>query len=90
MYKHCRYEVSVRRRVQKWGNSLGIRIPKGLAMETGLVPGSQVELSVDDGRLVVEPVAAASYELQDLVANITEANRHELEEVGAAVGNEVW
>lgn len=80
----------MRRRVQKWGNSLGIRIPKGLAMETGLMPGSQVELSVDDGRLVVEPVAVASYELQDLIAGITEANRHDAVDLGSAVGNEVW
>ncbi len=80
----------MRRRVQKWGNSLGLRIPKGLALETGLVPGSQVELSVDEGRLVVAPVAAASYELEDLVAGITEANHHEVEEFGSAVGNEVW
>ena len=80
----------MRRRVQKWGNSLGIRIPKGLAVETGLVPGSQVELSVDEGRLVVEPVAVASYALEELLAGITEGNRHDGVELGPAVGNEVW
>lgn len=80
----------MRRRVQKWGNSLGLRIPKGLAMATGLVPGSQVDLSVDDGRLVVAPVAVASYGLEDLVAGITKANVHDIEEFGATLGNEVW
>lgn len=80
----------MRRRVQKWGNSLGLRIPKGMAVETGLVPGSQVELSVHAGRLVVEPVAAANYVLEDLVAGINELNRHEVEDVGTEVGDEVW
>lgn len=80
----------MRRRVQKWGNSLGLRIPKGLAVEAGLVPGSQVELSVEEGRLVVEPVAKASYALEELLAGITEANLHDAADLGSAVGNEVW
>ncbi|MGG3744960.1 AbrB/MazE/SpoVT family DNA-binding domain-containing protein [Paenibacillus chibensis] len=35
--------------VQKWGNSLGVRIPKSLAVKVGLEEGSEIELDVEDG-----------------------------------------
>jgi virulence-associated protein VagC len=47
----------MRARVQRWGNSLALRIPKAFATETGLESGSEVELTLDDGRLIVTPLA---------------------------------
>lgn len=46
----------MRSRVQMWGNSLGLRIPKRFADDTGLVPGAEIDLEVVDGSLVVRPV----------------------------------
>jgi antitoxin component of MazEF toxin-antitoxin module len=48
----------MRARVQRWGNRLALRIPKAFATETALEAGSEVELTLDEGRLVVTPVAS--------------------------------
>ncbi|MCZ6679731.1 MAG: AbrB/MazE/SpoVT family DNA-binding domain-containing protein [Candidatus Poribacteria bacterium] len=77
-------------RVQKWGNSLALRIPKPLATEIGLKPNSPVELSLVDGKLVIAPVRQPGLQLEDLLAKVTEQNRHGEIDTGAAVGGEVW
>ena len=46
----------MRATICKWGNSLGIRVPRGLAEEAGLAEGSLVDLRVENGRIVAEPV----------------------------------
>lgn len=76
-------------RVQKWGNSLAIRIPKPYALEIGLEQNSLVTVSIENGRLFLEPVQP-TYSLEDLLAAVTEENLHSEVETGAAVGNEVW
>lgn len=76
-------------RVQKWGNSLGVRIPKACAEEAGLQSGAEVEISVEEGVLVVRPTRA-SYRLADLVERITPRNRHDEIDTGDSVGREVW
>ncbi len=75
--------------IQKWGNSLAIRIPKPFAIEIGLEQNSTVSVSVIDGKLVLEPVKPA-YALLELLAQITPENLHQEVETGTAVGNEAW
>ena len=74
-------------RVVKWGNSLGIRIPKPLAAEAGVDEGSTVNIGLKDGALVIEPVAERP-SLKQLVASIRPSNRHTETETGGPVGNE--
>ena len=76
--------------IQKWGNSLGLRIPKAFAEEAGVEAGSAVDLAVRDGGLVVTPVRNHRYVLQDLLDGITRDNKHEEIDSGAAVGREAW
>jgi len=80
----------MRARVQRWGNSLALRIPKAFATETDLESGSEVELTLDDGRLIVTPLAPASYELEDLLAQVTPENLHGEVDTGSSVGDEAW
>jgi antitoxin MazE len=80
----------MRTRVQKWGNSLAMRIPKSFADEVGLEKDSSVELSLQDGKLVVSPVAAPGPSLSELLAGVTDANIHQEEDFGPAVGDEAW
>jgi antitoxin MazE len=80
----------MRTSVQKWGNSLALRLPKSFAVECGIVEGSAVDLSVRDGGLVVVPVAEDRYTLADLVAGMPDENRHEEDDPGPSVGNESW
>ena len=77
-------------RIQKWGNSLALRIPKPFAAEVGLEPNSSVEVSLVDGSLVITPVAKPALSLQELLAQVNEANLHREVDTGPAVGNETW
>jgi len=77
-------------RVQKWGNSLALRIPKPLATEVGLEHNSLVELSLMDGKLVITPVVKPALSLEHLLAQVTEDNLHGEVDTGPAMGGEVW
>ena len=77
-------------KIQKWGNSLALRIPKALADETGLDSDSPVEIRVVDGRIHIVPLQETRYELEALLDNITADNLHDEVDMGDAVGNEVW
>lgn len=77
-------------KVQKWGNSLGLRIPKALALQARVTQGSEVELTLEaDGSLVVRPLAAR-HTLERLVAGVTGDNLHGEIDSGEAQGREDW
>jgi len=76
--------------VQKWGNSLALRIPKPFATEIGLQRNSTVEVSLVEGRLVIVPVVESALTLEHLLAQVTEGNLHGEIETGPAVGREAW
>lgn len=76
--------------VSKWGNSRALRIPKELALESGLDFGSKVKLILEGGELRIVPVKEPRYTLEELVAQITPENRHEEVDWGPPVGKEVW
>jgi antitoxin MazE len=80
----------MRAKIQKWGNSLALRIPKGVADLVGLTDGREVELVVEDSRLIVKTTRQHKYTLEELLAQSTEENRHEEVDWGPPVGNEVW
>ena len=77
-------------RVQKWGNSLALRIPKSFADEVGLQTDSSVEVSLADGKLVIAPIAKSKLTLKQLLAQVTDENMHHEVETGPAQGNEAW
>jgi antitoxin MazE len=77
-------------KIQKWGNSLGLRIPKALAQDAQVGPGTEVDLSVQEGRLVVRPLERCAYRLDELLGEVRPENLHGEVETGPAVGREVW
>lgn len=77
-------------RVQKWGNSLALRIPKSFAYEMGLEQNSSVQLMLKEGTLVVTPESGPIWKLEDLLADVTEDNIHREWEVEPPVGDEIW
>ena len=81
-------ESTMRATICKWGNSLGLRIPRGLAEDAGLAEGSVVELRLEDGRLIAEPVAVEK--LGALLAMVTPKNRHRELLVDSPRGRETW
>lgn len=80
----------MRTQVQKWGNSLALRLPKPFATEIGLQRNSPVEISLVDGKLVVAPVVDPVWTLEHLLAQVNEDNLHGEIETGPAVGREAW
>ncbi len=80
----------MRTRVQKWGNSLALRIPKTFATEVGLADDTLVEVTLVDGTLVIAPLPASAVTLESLLAGITDDNLHGETETGAVTGNEAW
>ena len=77
-------------KIQRWGNSLGLRIPRSFAEEAGVKAGSQVDISVRDGDLVVRAVKRQTYRLSELLAKVTTKNLHGEVDTGEPIGREVW
>ena len=77
-------------KVQKWGNSLALRIPKAFANDARLENDSLVEISLVEGQFIVTPVEAPTWTLDELLAGINNKNIHREVVTGTAVGNEVW
>ena len=77
-------------RVQKWGHSLALRIPSTFAKKSKIQPGSRVDLSEINGKLLITPLEAEVPTLEMLLAGVTAENLHHEAVTGNAVGNEVW
>ncbi len=76
-------------RVQKWGNSLALRIPLSFAREAHVAENTEVNLKVERGRLVVEAIKTPVFRLADLLAGVSRQNIHEAVETGDPVGREL-
>jgi antitoxin MazE len=76
--------------IKKWGNSLAVRIRKVFAEESNIKQASVVNVSVVDGKLVIEPVTRSAYTLEQMLAGINCKNIHEEIDFGRPVGKEVW
>jgi len=77
-------------KIQKWGNSLGLRIPKSFAKHAGVEEGSRVDISIEGDRLIIQPIHPLKYELNNLVSQIREDNLHDEIPTGSPVGREAW
>ena len=76
--------------VKKWGNSAAVRIPASVLEAAHVHLDQPVDVREEQGRIVIEPIRPASYDLAALVAGITDENRHEAIEMGTPIGQEVW
>ena len=77
-------------KIQKWGNSLALRIPRPVADELGLERDSLVNLTMTKMRLVVTPTIRSRPRLADLLARVTDDSLHGEADFGSPVGREVW
>ena len=74
--------------LSKWGNSLGLRLPKALTAEIGVSDGQKVEVRAEGGRIIVEPVRKA-YTLEQMMENVTPEAIREAWDWGDDVGREI-
>ena len=77
-------------KIQKWGNSLALRIPRVFADQVKIQKGSDVDISVDDGKLLISVISKEEYSLEDFLSKIDENNIHEEITFGDSAGREVW
>jgi antitoxin MazE len=77
-------------RVQKWGNSLAVRIPKPLAKDAEVTEGTVLNLAVFDGKVVATPVEQKKLSLRELLAKVNKKNLHEEVDFGRPAGREIW
>lgn len=80
----------MRTRVKKWGNGLAVRIPRSFAADVGLEPDADVDMALVDGTLVITSTKRGDARLAELLARVTEENRHEEVDSGGVVGGEAW
>jgi antitoxin MazE len=76
-------------KVQRWGNSLALRIPRPFAIEADLDDGASVNISLEEGKIIIEK-PASGYLLEALLDGVTSENIHAEIDLGDSVGNEVW
>lgn len=77
-------------RVQKWGNSLAVRIPKPLAEDAEITEGTALNLAVSEGTVVATPVQRRKWSLKHLLAKVNKKNLHAEVDFGPSVGREIW
>lgn len=77
-------------KIQKWGNSLALRIPKTFASDAKLENNSLVNISLTNGQIVIEPIEKSEWTLEELLSEINENNLHSVIETGKVTGNETW
>jgi len=77
-------------KIQKWGNSLAVRLPKAITQKAGLMTEDEVDIEVEDkGKVVILPRHRKEYLLDDLLAGITTSNLHSETDFGEPQGREV-
>ena len=76
-------------RVQKWGNSLGVRLPKFVAQQIHIVKGTAGDIGVRNDEIIVRPAPKKRFSLKDLVAAIKPENLHSEVPSGHRVGKEL-
>ena len=73
--------------VRQWGNSIGVRIPKIFANETGIFNGTEIEIYVVDNKIVLYK---SHLTLKNLLDKVTADNIHAETDTGSIKGKEIW
>jgi len=81
--------LSMKTKIQKWGNSLGVRLPKSVTEQKSLRAGLGVSVVIKNGQIVIEPVEE-EVSLESLLTAVSEANVHQETEWSNVRGNEIW
>ena len=80
----------MRIKIQKWGNSLALRIPKAFAFQSRIRQDEYVNLTLENNKIIVEPIEEKKYSLEELVSGIKNSNLPKAIDFGKKVGAEQW
>ncbi len=76
--------------IKQWGDGLALRIPRVLALDANLRRDEYVDVSIENGCIVITPIKAKTDILDALLEGVTESNLHGEVDTGAPLGKEVW
>ena len=82
--------MNISQHLRPWGNSVGIRLPQAVTKKAGLSVGQQLDISLENGRIVLTPVQPSPDSLDALVSRITPENLHASIDTDEPRGNEEW
>ena len=77
-------------KIKKWGNSLALRIPKLFVSDANLKLNKLVDISIDEGSIIITPINEKEYSLEKLLKSVSKNNLHGELDAGAPVGKEIW
>lgn len=77
-------------KVQRWGNSLALRLPKEVTKKLKLSEGVEVDIVSKAKNIVIKPKHTRKFTLEELVSEITPQNRHQETNWGWSIGREIW
>lgn len=80
----------MRIKIQKWGNSLALRIPKAFAFQSKIREDEYVNLTLEENKIVIEPEEVKKYTLKELMSGVNKTNLHSEIDFGKQIGNEHW
>ncbi len=80
----------MRSQVKKWGNSASVRIPARVLAAASMHIDQEVEMREEDGRIIIEPIAAPAYDLEEMLSAMTPDTFPDDLDFGKPVGQEVW
>jgi antitoxin MazE len=82
-------KAAARAQVVKWGNSQAVRLPRAVLQQAQFQEGDELTIHAEAGRVALESTAL-EITLEKLLAGVTPRNRHNSQDWGKPVGNEVW
>jgi len=80
----------MRVQIQKWGNSLALRIPKAFVHETHLCKGAVVDMGIKESCIIIKPLIKKEFLLANLLSGVNKSNKHKEEDFGGNEGMEAW
>jgi antitoxin MazE len=76
--------------VKKWGNSASVRLPASVMAAAALQIDQAVEVRAEHGRIIIEPIRPAAYDLDEMLDRMTPETFHEDVDFGPPLGREAW
>lgn len=77
-------------KIQMWGNSLALRIPKPFANQAKIYEGSYVDISIEKEKIIISSLRDSEYSLTEILSKINKNNIHDEISYGDPQGEEIW
>lgn len=77
-------------KVQKWGNSQGLRLPKHVLERADIFVGDDVEVIPQEGQIIIKKVSKRKFDLAEMVSRMPRSYKVHEESLGKPVGKEEW